>query len=294
MPKVSIIMPTYNRAGILPTAIKSVLSQSYQDWELLVVDNGSTDNTRSVVESIPDSRVHYIFNEHPTGSPAAPRNLGIMRAKGEYIAFLDDDDIWYPEKLSRSVRALLDSPEAILVCHARNIVQNGRIVEQKFYGPWTENMLERLLYEGNFLSLGGMTVKTDIIRQIGGFDLRKEYYGCEDYDLCIRLAYLRKPFLFIDSILDEFRITGFNESLRDPYHPVRVAGLVRDHLIQYEGSSKLSSRGRERLALAHFQAGRSLHRARKVSDALKQYWLAMQCGYPGVKGIILQILTHLA
>ena len=103
-PKVSVIIPTYNRANLLARAIKSVLNQTFQDFELIVVDDGSTDNTRKVVEEFQkkDSRIKYIFQEN-SGGPAKPINTGIKNSKGEYITILEDDDEFLPQKLQKQV-----------------------------------------------------------------------------------------------------------------------------------------------------------------------------------------------
>ena len=97
----TVIITTFNRENLLPRAIQSVRSQTFSDFELLVIDNGSTDHTKEVVQSIKDNRIKYVFNTNPSQSCDAPRNLGIQLARGNLISFLDDDDIWYPQKLKK-------------------------------------------------------------------------------------------------------------------------------------------------------------------------------------------------
>lgn len=104
MPFFSIILPTYNRAHFLPKAIESVLKQTLEDWELIIVDDGSTDNTKEVVAKYNDSRIRYFFQENQERSAA--RNNGIDQAQGEYICFLDSDDFYLPEKLNSYYQAL--------------------------------------------------------------------------------------------------------------------------------------------------------------------------------------------
>lgn len=110
---VSIILPTYNRAHLLPRAIKSVLEQDYQDWELIIWDDGSTDNTKSIVQSFGDKRIKYFFDKNHGMSYAL--NQGIDKTIGENIAFLDDDDVWKESKLSLQVGMLTNFPEIDLV-----------------------------------------------------------------------------------------------------------------------------------------------------------------------------------
>jgi len=98
-PKVSIVVPTYNRADFLPKAIQSVLNQTYRDWEMIIVDDGSTDNTEEVVKGYKEERIRYIVHKYNLGLSAA-RNTGIKNSRGKYIALLDSDDEWFPEKIS--------------------------------------------------------------------------------------------------------------------------------------------------------------------------------------------------
>lgn len=110
MPLVSVIIPTYNRAHTLPASIDSVLCQTYDNLEVIVVDDGSTDGTEIFVRGLADSRVRYIKNSGNHG-PAAARNLGVRRAEGEYVAFQDSDDEWRPDKLEKQMPLLLEPLE---------------------------------------------------------------------------------------------------------------------------------------------------------------------------------------
>ena len=110
---VSIVIPTYNREKVIVNSISSVLDQSYQDIELIVVDDGSTDNTEGVIRNISDPRVRYI-RQNNQGACAA-RNLGITESKGEYVAFQDSDDVWKPDKLQKQMQIMIDHPEVDIV-----------------------------------------------------------------------------------------------------------------------------------------------------------------------------------
>ena len=111
---VSVIIPTYNRACTLEKSVRSVLAQTYEDLELIIVDDGSVDNTKSVVKNIDDKRIRYYYQKN-SGACAA-RNKGIDLAKGEYIAFQDSDDVWLPEKLSRQIQTIGDTGADIVFC----------------------------------------------------------------------------------------------------------------------------------------------------------------------------------
>jgi glycosyltransferase involved in cell wall biosynthesis len=137
MPKISVIMPTYNRADLLPAAIRSVIAQTYADWELLVVDDGSKDGTKEVVSNFTkdDSRIKYLSQENQGASAA--RNNGIKNATGEYLAFLDSDDEYLPRNLEAKLTILESRPETIIVNGVSWIVDGAtkRITACGSYAP---------------------------------------------------------------------------------------------------------------------------------------------------------------
>jgi len=116
-PTVSVIIPTYNRAKFLPRAVNSVLNQTFKDFELIIVDDASTDNTEEVVKTFKDSRIKYVKHRINKGGAAA-RNTGIKTSRGEYVAFLDDDDEWFKDKLEMQVKKFKDSSENVGLIYA--------------------------------------------------------------------------------------------------------------------------------------------------------------------------------
>ena len=109
-PFFSVVIPTFNRSPVLKRAIESVLAQSFLDYEILVMDDGSTDDTQAVVESFHDQRICYYWAEN-SGGPATPRNRGIDAARADWICFLDADDLWYPDKLERVAEEIKRNPD---------------------------------------------------------------------------------------------------------------------------------------------------------------------------------------
>jgi len=182
-PKVSIIIPTYNRVNVITRAIKSVLGQTYQNFELIVVDDGSNDNTGKKVKNFNDSRINYICHEENKGGSAA-RNTGIQVAKGEYIAFLDSDDEWLPQKIEKQVE-ILDKDEGIgAVFTDRKIMPSGRIKKIKL--PKNKKKQLKKIYRKNFL--GGCSVvmvRKRVFSKIGMFDINLP--SSQDFDMWIRL-----------------------------------------------------------------------------------------------------------
>lgn len=114
---VSIVMPMHNAAMYLEEAISSVISQTYKDWELIVVEDNSTDNSLEIVQRMAavETRIRVIVNDNPTGFPASPRNIAVEAARGRYIAFLDSDDVWLPDKLEQQMRFFTSNANAAVV-----------------------------------------------------------------------------------------------------------------------------------------------------------------------------------
>jgi glycosyltransferase involved in cell wall biosynthesis len=185
-PRVSVIIPAYNAAGCVRRAVDSVLGQGFQDLELLVVDDGSTDATRAVLAEYGD-RLRLLAKAN--GGPAAARNHGLSHARGEYVAFLDADDYWKTDKLQRQV-ALLDARPEIGFCStATEVVDSGG----RPAGNWpcrvdAGPLPDILFMHGTVISgsTSGVLARRRLIAELGGFD--EDLRGFEDPDLWIRLA----------------------------------------------------------------------------------------------------------
>lgn len=282
-PLFTVVISTYNREDMLPRAISSVLNQTLGDFELLIVDNGSTDGTGAVVGALKDPRIRYVKNPEPTSSCDGPRNMGIEMARGRYVAFLDDDDIWYPERLEKVKKGFDDNPGVLAVCHYENRNNRGKIDKVFEYGPWSEDILERLLYEGNCLSSCATTIKADVLRRLKGFDTRKEYAAAGDYDFWIRMIADGVKVYFIREPLGEFNVTGGNWSVKDAAFQFRVATLVKDHILAYEkkGLSGISKRGAARLFKLYAIAGKSFLKAGRPIPSLGSFLRALIFGING-------------
>ncbi len=162
---VSVVMPMYNSGRYVGKAIESVIGQTYPHWELLVVDDGSTDNSCDVVRAyaVRDSRVQLLINDNPVGMPYAPRNYGIQHAKGDYIAFLDSDDMWLREKLSQQLVVFhRDQRTAVVYSDYEKIDEKGRRSARIITAPRKTNY-KQMLY-GNVI--GNLTGIYDV-RKVG-------------------------------------------------------------------------------------------------------------------------------
>jgi len=215
MPKVSVVIPAYNRAHYICEAIRSVLCQTFMDFELIIVDDGSTDNTREIVNSFQEPRIKYIYQENC--GVAAARNTGIAASSGEYISFLDSDDSFFENALEKEVLVLDKHPEvAFCYCQRYVIDGNGRMFVVKT-SQKVSNILEgndvikdRLIY-GHFFGTSATLVRRSYLYEVGLFDPTFRY-GSEDYDLFVKLA-KRRFVAYIAEPLLKYRIHSSNMSV---------------------------------------------------------------------------------
>jgi len=202
-PLVSVIIPTYNYGHLLSKAIDSVIAQTYKNIELIIIDDGSTDNTKSVVESY-DNKFTYI-NQNNTGVSSA-RNHGIIISNGQYVAFLDADDIWYQDKISVQVQYMLDHRECRSVS-CQNLIINELTNEKKvsqYYNfsayDCRYNFLSLSTRKTTFSGGSGVIIDKNIFNDVGLFNT-KLTHG-EDWEFWIRISY-KYPIYMINKILYE-------------------------------------------------------------------------------------------
>lgn len=186
---VSVIIPTYNRASLIGRAIKSVLNQTYQKFEIIIVDDGSTDNTREVAKKFQerDKRIKYFKHAINKGGGAA-RNTGIRNSKGEYIAFLDSDDEWYPEKLEKQIGIFNKNDENLAAVYSGSFYIDCRSGMAKREIPKKKGYILEDLLKKNVV-VGGASpviIRRKCIESVGGFDERLP--SRQDLDLWIRIA----------------------------------------------------------------------------------------------------------
>jgi glycosyltransferase involved in cell wall biosynthesis len=188
-PVVSIVVPTYNRLPLLREAVDSVLAQTLTDWELIVVDDGSTDDTVGWLESLGDPRLTVVREPH-SGNRSRLRNAGVARSHASWIAFLDSDDLWLPEKLATQLARLQGHPQRRWSCTGvRFIDGEGNPIPQRAgaaYRAQSGWILEPLLTFTAAATLPTLMVHRSLFDEIGGFD--EAFLLREDYELELRLA----------------------------------------------------------------------------------------------------------
>lgn len=204
--RVSVVIPCYNGEKFLLESLSSVLAQTYKALEVIAVDDGSDDRSKEVVLSFDDERVRLVEHDRNCGISAA-RNTGVRHARGEFVAFLDQDDLWYPEKLSRQVPVLDSDGEIALVFTNRNILSQGKRSfnpdDRKFPRPIPEASSRQLLtaFLGrNFVPLISVLVRRKCFDEAGLFDERIRS-GVDDFDFCVRLAIMGYRFAHIEEVL---------------------------------------------------------------------------------------------
>lgn len=209
-PRVSVVIPTYNRARDLERALRSVQAQGFADWEAVVVDNSSTDGTDEMIRGLADPRIglHKVDNG---GVIAVSRNRGIALAQGEFVALLDSDDWWTPDKLAQSIAAF--GQGADIVYHDMFLVRGEG--QQRLRPSGTTRAVHAPVYEdllksGNALINSGAMVRTALLRQIGPLDEDRELIAMEDFDAWLRVSRVTDRFVMLPEPLGYYWAGGGN------------------------------------------------------------------------------------
>lgn len=202
--KVSIIIPTFNRAKKLESALVSVIGQTYENFEILVVDDGSTDNTKEVVDSFSDNRIIY-FKKPNEKHPSIARNYALEYVKGDYVAFLDSDDSWKKDKLEKQVRFLEGSPGYVYCFTQASGIQNGdRTLVSGWFPIKSGKIFNSLLFR-NFVVTSSVLVRSKDLLEEKGFPENLKI--AEDLDLWLRLSKRGKA-QFIGEDLVDYSLDG--------------------------------------------------------------------------------------
>jgi len=192
---VSVIIPTYNRGWILREAIDSVLRQEFSDYELIVVDDGSTDDTRAILDSYGQD---IIVLRQPNQGVSAARNRGIAESSAQLVSFLDSDDLWLPQKLARQVAFFQSNPDALICQTEEAWVRNGVRVNPKKRHQKLSGMIFELSLGLCLVSPSAVMIRKTLFDTVGLFD--ESLPACEDYDLWLRVS-CRYPVLLLDEPL---------------------------------------------------------------------------------------------
>jgi teichuronic acid biosynthesis glycosyltransferase TuaG len=286
-PAVSVVIPTHQAAAFIERTIRGVLAQTFEDFEVVVVDNGSTDGTGAIVAGIADERIRYHWQED-SGLPGNSRNVGVALARAPLVAFLDADDTWYPQKLARTMAAFADDTSLDLVCHDVKLMLDGRLLKERCIHPDAARMYEELLYGGNHVTTSAVTAKKASMlaaeppvagpapgggaageaAPAGPFSERRDYVTVEDYDLWMRMAAAGQRFAFLHEMLGEYLFHGSNVSGDIELRYTNMLNVLGDHMDRLARAGTLDTgRARWRLARAHLAMARDLAKSGRLGRA---------------------------
>lgn len=239
---ISVIIPTYNRADRVRLALESVLAQTDQNWELVIIDDGSTDDTQAMVQSFDHECIRYIWQENK--GVAAARNRGIVESEGKFIAFLDSDDRWEPEKL-RAQRSFFEANPDVHICQTEEKwIRNGCRVNPKDKHAKPSGWIFKESLDLCLVSPSAVMMRRDAFDRVGLFD--EKLPACEDYDLWLRASLIYEIITLPQALtikigghpdqlssqwgLDRYRIQSLEKLLSDPALPSVFRSLVEKQI----------------------------------------------------------------
>jgi len=293
-PLVTVVIPAYNAAGFIERTLDSVRAQDFTDYDIVVIDDGSKDRTAETVAQYLERhglRGRCITQQNR--GIAGARNAGMQQSGGTYVALLDHDDSWYPDKLSAVMREFAAHPETDLVYHREHIVRDGQVVRLSQSRGTNGDMYRFLLLEGNRLSPSATVFRKDKALAIGGFREDRRFDTAEDYDFWLRLSRAGR-FRFVDRVLGEYRLLDSAASGRVEYHHANLENVLRDHFQEYFGEyPSMMDRWRMRRRLSMVYRSAATHLNGCPGAVLKQheYLLKMMRAFPFEPKNVLRFLT---
>ena len=289
-PLISIIVPTYNHAHFLRDALQSVCEHTYTNWECIVVNNFSEDNTVAVVESFCDNRIR-LDNFHNNGVIAASRNRGIALSRGKYLAFLDSDDSWYSNKLEKCLKVFAQDVD--LVGHGLRWI--GRQRKDVFSGPKKRASFEGMLTQGCCIMTSATIVKKSCVEAVGGFGEALSIVTSEDYHLWLKLARININMVFVNEILGNYRVHSSNQSHSVLRHMNAVLCVVNEFLSGMNLDSVITQKKiNQCYCHVYYSAGRGMQRNRQSRQSISLFIEAIKYLPTFSKSYIALIIALLA
>jgi glycosyltransferase involved in cell wall biosynthesis len=278
---VSIVVPTYNRGHLIGETIQSVIDQSYKNWELIIVDDGSTDDTKKRVDEFNDVRIRYYFISH-TGVIGAVRNVGMSHASGNYIAFLDSDDLWLPDKLDYQLSLLRKNPESSFVFGHGEHFGTGATPTPELEKEFIGNIFIPFLFEKRFIFyVPTLLFKKEVLNKITSIDETLFYAG--DIDFFLRMAYSFKG-IFSHNIVTRIRKEEKSHSQNNKLNAYDDYLLM---LNKHRHENRLTSKQFTQLASEHhYKLGLIYLRFEKSKKARKEFLNHIQLNPLSWKGWI--------
>ena len=223
---ISVVIPVFNAQEYIENTVDSVINQEYKNWELIIIDDCSTDDSLSIVETKYKSnkKIEIIKLERNSGGPAKPRNIGIKNSNGDFIAFLDQDDIWDNDKLRICCNSICDNVDFIYH-DMRVVAENDYSVKQKILSSrqLEQPVLIDLLINDNAILNSSVMVRRSLLVKIGDINESKKIIASEDYNTWLRIAKITDNFLYIPKVLGSIFVHSSGASNKDMYSSVIYA-----------------------------------------------------------------------
>jgi glycosyltransferase involved in cell wall biosynthesis len=265
-----VIIPTFNHAQYLRHALQTVLDQSYENWEVIIIDNFSTDETEAVIASFSDSRISYKKN-HNGGVIAVSRNAGIFLAKGEWVAFLDSDDFWAANKLQVCLEHVSNNVD--LIYHDMVVVgDQSKTIRQREIKSWQVNtpIVIDLMVRGNTLTTSSVMVRTRLLKQVNGMNESYGMVAAEDYNTWLRISQLSDGFKHIPKKLGFYRVHNIGiSSSKDMSLPTSHALVGFIDLLSQKQRRKLEAELSYTRGRFNYLSGNFIEARKYLWDALK-------------------------
>ena len=278
-PLVSVIMPVYNGEKFVGEAIESVVNQTYKNWEIIIVDDGSTDNSKKIIDQyLTDSRIHYIKHSKNQGIPSA-RNTGIKASQGDFIAFLDQDDIWFPKKLEKQIAIFkCRTHDCGMVFSDKIMLRDEGFIKVRKKSRRIPKNINRLplrkvteaLFLYNFISIITVMIRRECLETVGLLD-ESIKGGADDYEFCLRLATKHKiKYLSIPLAIHRIHKANYSD----------VERFFQDNLFimdkAFAQAPFLAALRKKKLAMLYYDLGRYYQQEGRFHHAREALWKAVR------------------
>lgn len=283
MPKVSIIIPAYNCAEFIGRTIDSVLSQTYKDYEIIIVNDGSTDETEQAVSGYLkkySDTIRYFVQEN--GGSAKARNKAIAHSRGQYIAFLDSDDLWRADKLEKQMSIINENPGVnFIFSNAKLISHSGEDTGKSYINSGVDALRKYSLFDQlllkDYIPFSSVLLKKDTFNERGNFDER--WKGCEDYDFLLKIAKFINPCEISDE-LASYRLSRQSKSKNLVCRHQSTISLVKQYLNGHKPADRMYERlMKERLSESYWGLGYAYYEKNEIQEA-RNAWIQSVIYWP--------------